>query len=471
MKYLLQAIVPASICGTDVLQASFTPCGKCLLVDVLKDFNAPKPDTDRKRLGYLVFDKRKRLLFVDMKNVWEVFLHMPVPGGMEKYSKQFLYLPVTTMTNKLKFWKEFCVAVYMSPKNNNLNNNKSKIYVVLSIYHLNGKTKNSVAFFVHHLNSKIQHISKLLKIYDVATVINNSILKTQVDQNCQHKFPTSFRHEMNNLASVDRVSRRLQSASKVFQSPHLASTTLSFVNKVSNFTFNFVSNVPCLLLKKHQKLSSTLTRHFSDDLNFKKGDSKLPTSIPHETSLWNHVMSPTCDPQVLPCDTKVLQHARKRSSSFASELDTEFAHLPKAALDFLSYSSTSCPDTKEPQIHDIDSPFLNSLPVQSSWLPYQTRQPSRGCRTQLLLQMNPVRLWPRILLLAKCMCDGSRCAPRGPHKCITIKVAVVSLIRDKRQDGDQTTRVRRQKEMLPVGCVCSEQKSVLLHERKPHILV
>jgi len=69
------------------------------------------------------------------------------------------------------------------------------------------------------------------------------------------------------------------------------------------------------------------------------------------------------------------------------------------------------------------------------------------------------------------MCDGARCAPHGPHKCITIKVAVVSLFRDKRQDGDQATRVRRQKEMLPVGCVCSEQKSVLLRERQPQILV
>lgn len=471
MKHLLQAVVPASKCGRDVLEASFTECRMCLLVDVLKEFNAPKPDMDRKRLGYLVFNKRKRLLFVDMKNVWEIFLHMPFPGGMEKYGKQFIYLPVTNMADKLKFWKEFCVAVYMSPKSNNLKNNKSKIYVVLSIHHLNGETKNSVASFMRHLNSKIQHMSTLLKMYDAATVINNSILKTQVDQKYQHEFPTSFRHDVNNLASVDRLSLRHQSASKIFRSPHLVSTTLSFVNKIPNFSFNFMSKVTCVLIKKQQKLSSTLTRHFCDDLNFNKGDSKLPTSIPHETSLWNHVMPSTCDPQVLPCNTKVLQHTRKRSSSFASELDAEFAHLPKAALDFLSYSSTSCPDTKEPKIHDIDSPVLNSLPVQSSWLPYQTRQPSRGCRTQLLLQTNPVRLWPRILLLAKCMCDGSHCARRGPHKCITIKVAVVSLIRDKRQDGDQATHVRRQKETLPVGCVCSEQKSVLLRERQPQIVV
>lgn len=470
MKHLLQTIVPASKGGRDVSEASFTACRKCLLLDVLKEFSGQKPDMDSKRLGYLVFNKRKRLLFVDMKNVWEIFLHLPFLGGMEKYRKQFIYLPMTTMTDKLKFWKEFCAAVYMSPKSNNLNN-KSKIYVVLHTHHLNGRTKNSVASFIHHLNSKIQLMLPLLKFSDAATIINNNILKMQVDQICQHEFPTSFRREVNNLASVDTVSHSHQSASNIFQSPHLASTTLSFVNKVSNFSFNFVSKVTYLLIKKQQKLSSPLTRHFSDEMNFNKGDSKLPISIPHETSLWNHVMSPTCDPQVLPCDTKVLQHTRKRSSNFASELDTEFAHLPKAALDFLSYSSTSCPDKKEPMIHDIDSPVLNSQPVQSSWLPYETRLPSHGCRTKLLLQTNPVRLWPRILLLAKCMCDGSRCAPRGPHKCITIKVAVVSLIRDKRQGGDQATRVRRQKEMLPVGCVCSEQKSVLLRERQPHILV
>jgi len=470
MKHLLQTIVPASKCGRDVLEASFTARRKCLLVDVPKEFNVPKRDTDRRSLGYLVFNKRKRLLFVDMKNVWEIFIHMPFLGGMEKYSKRFIYLPETTMTDKLKFWKELCVAVYMSPKSNNLNN-KSKIYVVLTRQHLNGNTKNSVAFFIHHLNCKIQHMSPLSKINGAATVINNSILKTQVDQKCQHEFPTSFRHEVNNLVSVDRFSHSHQSASRIFQSLHLASTTLSFVKKVSNFSFNFVSKFTFLLIKKQQKLSSPLTRHFSDDLNSNKGDSKLPTSIPHETSLWNHVMSPACDPQVLPCDTKVLQHTNKRSSSFASELDTEFAHLPKAALEFLSYSSTSCPDKKEPMIHDIDSPVLNSLPVQSSWLPYETRLPSRGCRTRLLLQVNPVRLWPRILLLAKCMCDGSRCAPRGPHKCVTIKAAVVSFIRGQRQDGDQATRVRRQKEMLPVGCVCSEQKSVLLPESQPHILV
>jgi len=454
MKHLLQTIVPASKCGRHELEASFTAYRKFLLVNVLKEFNAPKPDIDRKRLGYLFFDKRKRLLFVDMKNIWEIFLHMPFSGGMAKYSKQFIYLQVTTMTDELKFWKEFCVAVYMSPKSNNLNN-KSKIYVVLS---------------THHLNSKAHYMSTLLKNNDAAAVINNSIFKTQVDQKFQHVFPTSFRHEVNNLVSMERVSHRHQSASEIFQSPHLAPTTLSFLNKVTNFFFKFGSKVTFLHIKKQQKLLSPLTRHFSDDLNFSKGDSKLPTSIPHETSMWNHVMSPTCDPQVLPCDTKVLQHTRKRSNGFASELDTEFVHLPKAALDFLSYSSTSCPDMKEPVIHDTDSPVLNSLPVQSSWLPYQTGLPSHGCRTQLLLQINPVRLWPRNLLLAKCMCDGSRCAPHGPHKCITIKVAVVSLIRDKRQDGDQATRVRRQKEMLPVGCVCSEQKSVLLHERQPHIL-
>ena len=471
MKHLLQTIIPASKCGTDVLQASFTACRKCLLVDVLEEFNSPKPDMDRKRFACFVFNKTKRLLFVDIKNVWEIFLHMPFPGGMETYSKLSIYLPVTTMTDKLKFFKEFCVAVYMSPMSNNLNN-KSKTYVVLSIHHLNGKTKNSVAAIIHHLNSKIKYMSALLKIYDAATVINNSILKMQVDQKSQHEFPTSFRHEMNNLAPVDRVSHVHQSGSKIFQSLHLGSTTLSFVNKVSNFSFNFVSKFIYLIIKKQQNLSSTLTRHFSNDLNFSKGDSELPSSIPHETSLWNHVMSPTCDPQVLPCDNKVLQHARKRSSGLAPELDTEFAHLPKAALEFLSYSSTSCPDMNEPVIHNNDSPVLNSLPVQPSWLPYQTRLLSHGCHTQLWVQSNPVRLWPRILLLAKCMCDGSRCAQRGPHKCITIKVAVVSLIRDTRQDGNQATRVMRQKEMLPVGCICSAQKSVLLRERQPpHILV
>jgi hypothetical protein len=259
MKHLLPTIVPASKCGRDVLEASFTACRKCLLVDVLKDFDAAKPDMDRTRLGYLVLNKRKRLLFVDMKNVWEIFLHMPFLGGMGKYSKQFIYLPVTTMTDKLKFWKEFCVAVYMSPKINNLNN-KSKIYVVSSTHRLNGRTKNSAASFSHHLNSKIQHISTLLKISDAAIVINNSILKTQVDQKCQHGFPISFRHEVNNLASVDGVSHSHQPASKIFQSPHLASTTVSFVNKFSNFSFNFVSKFTCLFIKKEQKLSLQIGR-------------------------------------------------------------------------------------------------------------------------------------------------------------------------------------------------------------------
>jgi hypothetical protein len=469
MKHLLQTIVPASKCRRHVLEASFTACRNCLLVNVLKEFNAPKPDIDRKRLGYLVFDKRKRLLFVDMKNIWEIFLHTPFTGGMAKYSKKSIYLQVTTMTDELKFWKEFCVAVYMSPKSNNLNN-RSKIYVVLNTHHLNRKTKDFAAPFIRHLNTKTHYVSTLLKINDAATVINNSIFKAQIDQKYQHEFPTSFRHELNNLVSMERVSHRHQSASEIFQSHHLASTTLPFVSKVTNFSFKFVSKVTFLLIQKQQRLTSPLTRHYSDDLNFSKGDSKLPTSIPHETSMWNQFMSPTCDPQVFPCDTKVLQHTTKRSNGFASELDTEFFHLPKAALDFLSYTSTSCPDTKEPMIHDTESPVLNSLPVQSSWFPYQTRLPSHGCRTKLLLHINPLRLWPRNLLLAKCMCDGSRCEPNGPHKCITIRVAVVSLIRDKRQNGDKATRVRRQKEMLPVGCACSEQKSVLLREHQPHIL-
>jgi hypothetical protein len=470
VKHLLQYIVPASKCTTDVLEASFTASRKYLLVNVLRDFNAPKPDIDRKRLAYLVFNARKRLLFADMKNILDIFVHTSLPGGMEKYSKLFIYLPVTTLNDKLKFLKDFCFAVDVSPKSNNLNS-KSKIFVVSNIHHLNYKTKNSVASITHHLNSKIKDISAFLKVYDVATVIDNCILKAQHDQKCQHEFPTTFRYEVKNLASVDRVGHRHQAGSKIAQSPNLASTTLSFVNKVSHLPFNFVSKVIRLLIKKQQNLSSTFTRHASDNLNFSKEDSDRPTSTLHETSLRNHVMSPTCDPQILPCDTKVMQQARKRSSSFNSELDTEFAHLPQAALDFLSHSSTSCPDMNEPVIYDIDSPILNEIPVQPSWLPYENSEPIRGCRTQLWLQINPVRLWPRHLLLAKCVCDGSRCAKNGPHKCITIKVAVVSLIRDTREERDQATGVRRQKEMLPVGCVCSEQKSVLLHENQPNILV
>lgn len=470
MKHLLQTIVPASKCKTDVLEENFIACGKCLLLDVLKELNVPKPDIDRKRLAYLVFDKRKRLLFVDMKNVLEIFLHMSLPGGMEKYSKPFSYLPVTTLSDKLKFLKEFCVAVYVLPRSNNLNS-KSKIYLVLNIHHLNDKRKNSVAYNIYHLNTKIKDISALLKVYDVARVIDNCIIKAETDQECQHEFPTTFRYEANNLASVDRAGHRHQAGSNIFQRPYLATTTLSFVNKVSHLSFTFVSEVIDLLIKKQQKHSSASTGHAIDDLNFSKEDSGLPTSILHKTSLWNHAMSPTCDPQILPCDTKVLQHARKRSSSFATELDTEFAHLPKAALEFLPYSSTSCPDKNEPIIHDIESPLLNSLPVQPSWLSHQTREPLHGCRTQLWMQINPVRLWPRMLLLAKCVCDGSRCAPHGPHKCITIKVPVVSLIRDTREETDQATHVRRHKEMLPVGCVCSAQKSVLLREHQSHILV
>lgn len=459
MKHFLQNMIPASKCARNVLETSFTACKKCLLVDVLKEFNVPKLDMDKKRLG-----------FADMKNILERFPYLPLPAGMEKYSKLFIYLPMVTLPDKLKLLKQFCVALSVSPKSNNLNS-KSNICFVLNIHNLNGKTRKNVVYNIYLLNGNIKPMSAFLKVYDAATVTDNSILKVQTDHNCQHEFPTTLKHEANNFFSVDRVSQRPQVNSKPSHSPNLGLTTLSFVNKVSQLSFNFASKVICILIKKHQKLSSKFKKHSSDNLNFSKGNSELPTTIIHDTSLWNHATSPTCDPQILPCNSKVLQRARKRSSSFSSDLDTEFVHLPKAALEFLSYSSTSCPDMNKPRIYNSDSQISNSLPVQLSWLPYQSRATSRGCRTQLVPQTNPVRLWPRILLLAKCVCDGLRCAAHAPHRCTTIKVPVMSLVRDIRENGEQATYVRRQKEMLPVGCVCSEQKSVLLREHQPHILV
>lgn len=225
------------------------------------------------------------------------------------------------------------------------------------------------------------------------------------------------------------------------------------------------------LMKKQQNHSSTFTKEFSDNSEQYSAQSEVHTRIQPDSSVWSHVMSPNCNVRNFSCKTEVLQPGRKRSSRFALELDTEFAHLPKAALEFLSYSSTSCPSNmNEPLIHQVDPHILNSLPVQPSWLPYQPREPLGGCPTQLWPHANPARIWPRILLMAKCVCDGLRCALHGTHRCITVKVAVVSLIRDTRDGRDHIRNVRRRMEMVAVGCVCAEQKSVLVNEHRPPIL-
>ncbi|PNF37772.1 hypothetical protein B7P43_G11319 [Cryptotermes secundus] len=354
MKQILQNMIPESKDITDVLDA----CRRRPLLDVQKLLAAAQPDMERKRLACLIYNKHKRSFLVDMKKILKTFLSTSIPADMEKNGKPFIHFPMITLSEILKFHKEFSVPV--SPNINNF------------------------------------HTS--------------------------HSF------------------------------------------------FNSVSKIIPLLMKKHGEIASTFTIESSDHLNYSKGDSGH-TNIP-PGSLRSHISSPSCDPQNFSCKTEVLQPGRKRSSSLSSELDKEFAHLPEAALKFLFYSPVSCPSSmNEPLIHHVDSRILNSLSVQPSWLPYQPKEPVGGCPTQLWPHINPDRIWPRILLTAKCVCDGSQCALHGTHRCITIKVAVVSLIRGSRGGRDQARNVWRQWEMVAVGCVCAEHKSVLLHEHRPRIYV
>lgn len=452
MKQVVQNIIPTS---KGVLEASLNAHKKHLLLEAQKKFDAAQHDMKRKRYAYSVSDERKRLLLADTKKLLKTFLNMPVPEDMERYGKPLIHLPVTIRCEILKMLKEFSDTVFVSPNRN----------------HLNSKTEYSVTPNSCNLNSKTKQMPAFPKFSDIATVKDNNLLIGQRDQKYKHKFSTFFKHKVSNLASVCRFNRRQPVAIKMSQSPHLKSSDIFPCNKVAHLSSSLLSTIIHCLMKKQQNQASAFMKDFSDHSQRYSAQSQVHTSIQPDSSMQSHVMSPSCNIN-LSSKTGILQPEVKRSSRFTSELDTEFAHLPKAALEFLSYSSTYCPSNmNEPLIHQVDPQILNSLSVQPSWLPYQPREPLGGCPTQLWPHTNPARIWPRILLMAKCVCDGSRCALQGTHRCITVKVAVVSLIRDTREGRDQVRNVRRRMEMVAVGCVCAEQKSVLLHEHRPPILV
>jgi hypothetical protein len=456
MEQILQNKIPKSKGVTDVLEASLKVCKKCLLLDVQKKFDAAQPNRERKRFAYPIYDEWKRSLLVDIKKFLKMLLNMPVPGSMERDGKSFILSPVTILSEILKILEVFSDTVSMSQ----------------NINHLSSKTEYSVAPNNHHMNSKTNQILAFPKHYDVATVKDNSnLLRGESDQKCRHKFSVSFKHKAKNMASVGRYSHRQLVATKISRSPLLNFSDIFLGNRVADLSSNLQSKIIHHIMKIQQNYTSKVTKDFSDHSERYSAQSVVHTRMQPESTVLSHVMSPNCNIRNLSCMTEVLKPGRKRSSTFPLEHDTEFAHLPKAALKFLSYSSISCPSImNEPLIHQVDPQILNSLPVQPSWLPYQLREPLGGCPTQLWPHTNPARIWPRILLMAECVCDGSRCTLRGTHRCITIKVAVVSLIRDTREGRDQVRNVRRRMEMVAVGCVCAEQKSVLLHEHRPPIL-
>jgi hypothetical protein len=444
MEHILQNVIPGSKDVTDAVDV----CRKRPLLDVQKLFAGAAPsDMDRKWLAYLVYNKQKQSFLMDIKKILKTSLSTYIPRDTEN-DKPFLHLPMITHSEMLKFCKESSVQVPVSP--------------IIDYFKI--KIKQSIVPVSQYMNSITEQRSEFPKFYDTVTVKDNTILRKEIEEKYQHPLHTSYKLNDNQLASTGAHHADIRSS-------HLKSTKSFLDLKASHLFFNSVSKMISLLMKRHRELPSTFTKESNDHLNYSKGDSGH-SSISTEASLWRHILSPSCDPQNLSCRTEVLQPRTKRSSGLSSELDKEFAHLPEAALKFLFYSPVSCPSgMNEPLIHQVDSRILNSLSVQPSWLPYQPKEPVGGCPTQLWPHTNPDRIWPRILLTAKCVCDGSRCALHGTHRCVTIKVAVVSLIRGTREGRDQARNVWRQWEMVAIGCVCAEHKSVLLHEHRPHIYI
>jgi hypothetical protein len=437
MKHILQNVIPGPKDTAHVVDA----CRKWPLLDIQKlSAGAPQSDMDSKWLAYWLYNKQKRPFLADVNKMLKTCLSTYIPRDTEKNGKPFIHLPMITHSELLEFCKEYSVPVPVSPNMNYFNIKIKQLIVPVSQYR-NGITEER---------------SEFPKFYDTVTMKDNNILRKETQKKYQHPLYTSYKLKDNNLASTGGHHADIRSS-------HLKSTKSFFNQKASRLFFNSVPKIIPLITKRHRELPSTFTKESSGHLNYSNGDSGH-TSVSTKASLWGHVLSPSCDPQNLSC--------RKRSNSLSSELDNEFAHLPEAALKFLFYKPVSCPSgMNEPLIHHVDSRILNSLSVQPSWLPYQPNEPVGGCPTQLWPHTNPDRIWPRILLTAKCVCDGSRCALHGTHRCVTIKVAVASLIRGTRKGRDQSRNVWRQWEMVAVGCVCAEHKSVLLHEHRPRIYV
>ncbi|PSN57710.1 hypothetical protein C0J52_00328 [Blattella germanica] len=348
----------------------------------------------------------------------------------------------------------------------NLNRQKinySDLFKTISRVHLtiNRQVKSNIKYFLNSFDafSKIgpnPARSSEQKRYPIH-FLNNGTFQFGTGRDIYHQYTEEEKHNSKLTESQSIIPTILASDS------HTGSPKETDINQQECFEFLF--RLFRLRLVTKGSFSSRLNKHF---INFNNKSVRKSAISSKSYNSNNCIRSSTGE---FNCDDNVFESRRKRtgspSNSSPSELDSEFVHLPKAALEFLSFGPTSCPsDLNEPLTYHLDSHLLNSLPLQPPWLPLQPREPLGGCPTTLLPFNNPLRLWPRNLLSARCVCEGSHCSRKSDHRCITVKTTVISLLRNR-----ESSNVRRHVEMIAVGCICAEQKSALVRQLTDSIVV
>ncbi|KAJ9592317.1 hypothetical protein L9F63_001137 [Diploptera punctata] len=296
----------------------------------------------------------------------------------------------------------------------------------------------------------IWHLGKENKFNSKVMPSNINLANYQQSVNSEVSVKSNSNHQLADKEKMDISSQDGEDKSEDQRvlPPLLLNSLLPVGNQYSYFDGNFNSYESSIKIDSPKELESHRNIFFKD----------LDSSNCFRDSSGN-----------LKCISDGNQPKRKRviTSSSSSEIDSEFAHIPKTALEFLSYGPTSCPSSlNEPITHHVNFHIFNSLPLLPYWLSYQPEVPLGGCPTTLMPHINPLRVWPRSLLVAKCVCDGSRCSFNGSHRCITVRSVVVSLVREK---GNSS--LKRFTEIVSVGCICAEQKSILIQEHRASIVV
>ncbi|XP_039298125.1 uncharacterized protein LOC120354738 [Nilaparvata lugens] len=95
------------------------------------------------------------------------------------------------------------------------------------------------------------------------------------------------------------------------------------------------------------------------------------------------------------------------------------------------------------------------------WLRRQPDEPVGTCPARFRLDTDADRVWPRSVICTECVCEGSRCARRGAHVCVTVHIVRTIITR--------TGGWRRQ--AIPAGCLCAAKRATINSPPSPHITI
>lgn len=158
--------------------------------------------------------------------------------------------------------------------------------------------------------------------------------------------------------------------------------------------------------------------------------------------------------------SKRTETKKKRVRRYVNLRDTvvvdEFVGIPWQSLLLLLP-----PRPQNCQLRDtiLSQRYISHLMEGPSWLKNQQDEPVGSCPAHFTLNIDMERIWPRVIIRTECMCEGSRCARRGAHVCVTVYISRTVIKRN----------FLRMQEVLPVGCLCAVKRAMISKPPRPRI--